>query len=486
MTNGITVRVLGDYGPFSQIGKSIGYQVTIGGSSFLIDCGSPLFQQIELETLINIKGLFVTHCHDDHKRWFTDLALFNIYSPASSGPIPLFTSEEVNRGLSISAEPSLYTSLSHDSERIVDLGYHDYVNFRIIGPRARYRIVDTQLAPGNRQLAVLDEAGRPVGPERAKIVISAKTGSARLLFLDPVYREWIEPESFYGFSSKSFYEADDNCYRDPSGFTISAVKAPVWHGIPGIGLKFATPGESLVFSSDTAHDTELWKRLHTTKRTPSHSLSEQEFASASIITGDINDFIERTWSEERYLEAIGSFTDAVVIHDIADRNSVVHTDYNNLDRTVLERGRTILTHSPDKITSEWVLSQAGKQFRITGNECQEVVDGALYPLNADIYHKDEGRFFVGYRKLDGEVGVLENGGLLSLEGDSDRQAGRELYRVDLYEDIAGGYFPHILDSNTIYKERADRRVELVEFSETGSCGKVVESVRDRLLAGANG
>ena len=176
----------------------------------------------------------------------------------------------------------------------------------------------------------------------------------------------------------------------------------------------------------------------------------------------------------------------MVIHDIADRNSVVHTDYNNLDRTVLERGRTILTHSPDKITSEWVLSQAGKQFRITGNECQEVVDGALYPLNADIYHKDEGRFFVGYRKLDGEVGVLENGGLLSLEGDSDRQAGRELYRVDLYEDIAGGYFPHILDSNTIYKERADRRVELVEFSETGSCGKVVESVRDRLLAGANG
>ena len=42
MMDGITIRVLGDYGPFSRMGKSIGYQVTIGQSSYLVDCGSPL------------------------------------------------------------------------------------------------------------------------------------------------------------------------------------------------------------------------------------------------------------------------------------------------------------------------------------------------------------------------------------------------------------------------------------------------------------
>ena len=41
MMDGITIRVLGDYGPFSRMGKSIGYQVTIGQSSYLVDCGSP-------------------------------------------------------------------------------------------------------------------------------------------------------------------------------------------------------------------------------------------------------------------------------------------------------------------------------------------------------------------------------------------------------------------------------------------------------------
>ena len=37
MSDGITVKVLGDFGPFSRMGKSIGYQVTIGKSSYLID-----------------------------------------------------------------------------------------------------------------------------------------------------------------------------------------------------------------------------------------------------------------------------------------------------------------------------------------------------------------------------------------------------------------------------------------------------------------
>lgn len=76
MNDGITVKILGDYGPFSRMGKSIGYQIVIGGASYLIDCGAPLFQQIGGHGLKEIRGLIITHCHDDHKRWFTDLALY--------------------------------------------------------------------------------------------------------------------------------------------------------------------------------------------------------------------------------------------------------------------------------------------------------------------------------------------------------------------------------------------------------------------------
>ncbi len=68
MIDDIVVRVLGDCGPFSRIGKSIGYQVTIGQFSYLVDCGAPVFQQLGGHKLKEIKGLIVTHCHDDHKR----------------------------------------------------------------------------------------------------------------------------------------------------------------------------------------------------------------------------------------------------------------------------------------------------------------------------------------------------------------------------------------------------------------------------------
>ena len=84
MSDGITVKVLGDFGPFSNIGKTIGYQVIVGESSYLVDCGSPLFQQIGGQGLKKIKGLIITHCHDDHKRWFTNLAPFNMYAPGAN------------------------------------------------------------------------------------------------------------------------------------------------------------------------------------------------------------------------------------------------------------------------------------------------------------------------------------------------------------------------------------------------------------------
>ncbi|MCC6347568.1 MAG: hypothetical protein IT388_10315, partial [Nitrospirales bacterium] len=479
MADGIIVRILGDYGPFSRMGKSIGYQVTIGRSSYLIDCGSPLFQQIGGFGLGEIKGMVITHCHDDHKRWFTDLALFNKYAPDIDHRVVLLTDEDINDELMRSSGPALEKSLSADSKSVVDIAYEEYVEHRTIGPRARYRIVSREEGAGRTSLYVLDREGRVVGPDRAKIVISAATKRPRMLFRDPEYREWVEPESFYSYSSDIFYEPEKNVYCDrEEGFAIEAVKAPVWHGVPGIGIKVRTERESLVFSSDTVNDRDLWKQLCTEKRVPRHGMADRDFEAAAVLYGDINDYIERTWSGERYRDAVSAFDGSVVIHDIAIRNSVVHTDYRKLGSTLLSREKTLLTHSPDRMTSEWVLSGAGKYFRVRGGSFFEQVEDRLHPLNADIYHKEAGRYYAGYRSEGGKYAVYEKDGVLGIPLNGQEGDGAPLYRVDLYEDISGRYFPRLEDRNTAYVEREDGQVEKVEYSPGGSRGEVVSDCRD--------
>lgn len=480
-STGIYVRVLGDYGPFSSMGKSIGYLVTIDGSSFLVDCGSPLFQQIGGHGLKGIKGLIITHCHDDHKRWLTDLALFTLYAPDHPHKLPIYTSETINRDMVTAAGPALNTSLSVDSKTVVDLAYDDYIEFTPLGPRAKFRIMTRDNGDGVFRLEVVDCNGIIVGPERAKIVISSKNSQPRLLFKDPEYGEWVEPELFYPFSSTTFYESDQNVYRDPSGFTIEAINAPVWHGVPSIGLRFRTATESLVFSADTAHNTELWQALHAEKRPQRLKMSTDEFNAATVIYGDINDYIERLWSRARYDEAIAAFDDATVIHDIATRKSVVHTDYRSLEQTVLNKERVILTHSPDKMTSEWALSKAEKTFLVSGRDIREVVGDKLFPMDADIYHKEAGKYFAGYKNPRGAVTVYANDGILNLGGEWNWENGTELFKVDLYEDIGGKYLPMLPNGDSArYVERLDGRVELVSYSEQGSQGIIVKDHRERL------
>ena len=482
-TNGIAVRVLGDYGPFSAMGKSVGYQVSIGDSSFLVDCGSPLFQQIGGHGLKTIKGLIITHCHDDHKRWLTDLALFNLYAPDISHKLPVFSTEAISEGLRTASGPALYSSLDGESKRVVDLSYDDYIDFHTLGPRAKYRIVALDTGVGGTRPAVVDAQGAAIPPWQAKIVISTKNGTARLLFKDPEYGEWVEPEQFYPFSSPAFYEENRNIYRDPSGFTIEAINAPVWHGVPGIGVKFRTATESLVFSGDTAHDTELWQTLHSEKRPQRLGCSYGEFEAASVLFGDINDYIERAWSHKRYVEALTAFENSIVIHDIATRRSVVHTDYRRLKYTVLKKESTILTHSPDKMTSEWPLSKADKSFLIQGRTFCEMVGDSWCPMNAAVYDKREGKYYVGYRNPSGATTVYENDGILNLGGEWDWENGTELYRVDLYEDVGGKYFPKLTDDCSRYKERPDGRVELVTYDKDGSQGIIMEDLRGRFVNG---
>src|SRR5208283_2163408 len=478
--DGIIVHILGDFGPFSRMGKSIGYKLQVGQSVFLVDCGAPLFQQTGGHGLKEVDGLIITHCHDDHKRWFSDLALFSRYAPDMQRKIKLLTAEAVHDDIKEASTPALIKSLSKDSKTIIDIPYEDFIRYQMIGPRANYRIISKVDGKGKSGLYITDRNGNILSPENAKLIINQKTKKPRMLFKDPVYGEWVEPESFYSFSSSIFYEDNKNIYCDSDGFTIEAIKAPVWHGVTGIGLKIKKGEETLIFSSDTAHDKELWKQLYSEKKQRKLHMSKKEFEAASVIYGDINDYIERIWSEERYEDAIKAFEDAAVIHDISSRNSVVHTDYEKIKNTTLKKDRVLLTHSPDRFTSEWALCNAGKTFCAKGCNFFEIAGDKFYPMNADIYHKEQGKYYIGYKNKHGKYTVYRKNGLLCFSSFDGTPPGRPLYKVDMYEDISGGYFPRLENSNAMYFERSDGKVELLQFNEQGSKGKIVKDLRARL------
>ncbi|HEY5791579.1 MAG TPA: MBL fold metallo-hydrolase [Gammaproteobacteria bacterium] len=482
MSDGISVTILGDSGPFSKMGKSIGYLLEVAGKRLLVDCGSPLFVQIGGQGLHSIDQLIITHCHDDHKRWFTDLALFYKYAPDYAEPLPLMTTDDVLEELRRSAGPALDISLSFDAREVVDLAFDEFVGLTPIGPRARCRIVQHGDGAGGYRLGVVDEHGAEVGPERAKVVISRTSGRARLLCLDSDSGRWVEPASFYDFSDPRFYLPERRIYRDPAGFTIEPVNAASWHGLPTFGLRVSTGSETLVFSSDTRHDVELWEQLLEPRQPDRQGMDAQAFAAARVLYGDINAFIEQTWSEHRYHAALTNFDRAITIHDVAGRYSVVHTDYDRLPHTVLDPARTILTHSPDRMTSSWVLSNVGKTFRVTGDAFCEVVDGELQAMDADYYHKDEGRYYALYRNDQGRHCVYEESGMLGLADGACPEGARLLARVDVYEDVDGRYLPFNDQPQVCYRRREDGAVERVESHAQGSAGRVVADLRPQLAS----
>ncbi len=486
MSENICVKILGDYGPFSREGRCISYEIEVCGDNYLIDCGAPLFKQLGGHHLKEVKGLFITHCHDDHKRWFTDLAIFHRYAKDVFHKLALYTTESLNDELKKSSSAALANTLSDCRKKVVGVKYDEYVDFRTLGPRPLYRIISQNEGDGHKQLYIVNLKNEIVGPEQAKIVINPDTGRSRMLFHDLHSGVWVDPELYYTFSDTSFYEKDQNILTDKKDYTIEAIKAPVWHGIIGIGLKISCAGETLVFSSDTVNDTELWQDLYQEKRKPIFTdLTLAEFTTARVIYGDINNYIERVWSQARYNEAITSFVDAAVIHDVSVYNSIVHTDYETLGNTRLDKNRTILVHSPDRMTSEWILSAADKEFVVKNNLFMEKVGDQLFPLNADIYHREEGRYFVGYKNEQGKYTVYEKDGLLSLSNAYNFN-GKPYFKIDLYEDIGGRYYKKLEDENSFYEIRADGGVELIHRTETGSRGTLLQKdEREKLAARKN-
>lgn len=477
MADGIEIVVLGDYGPFSEQGKSIGYQLFVNGDSYLIDLGAPLFQQIGGANLGQINGTFITHCHDDHKRWFTDIALYYMYAPALRRRLKLITTDIVAQEVQISAGPALYQSLDAESKNLVDIAYEDYIDHIPIGPRARYRISRQADQPG---WMVIDGDGKRVAPERAKVVVSPKNSKPRLLFCDPDSGEWVEPETYYPFSAEVFYAADSRPLVG-KGYTIQIINAPVWHGLPNFGLVIEAGGEKMIFSSDTMHNLPLWQSLYQHKRTPKFDLNSPAFLKAEEIVGDINDYIERTWSEARYREAIQAFDGAAVVHDVTGRFGVVHTEYHGLADTTLNPQRTLLTHSPDRFSVvDWKLMRAGKRYRVANNNFVEITaDGAPWPIDADVYHKHDGRFFAGYRHEQGRHFVYAKNGYHSVSEGANAEQGELLFRVNLFEDVGGQYLPCLSEADRYYATRPDGKVEHVHRHADGLRGRLVEDLRAR-------
>lgn len=481
MADGIEIVVLGDYGPFSEQGKSIGYQLIVNGDSYFIDLGAPLFQQIGGAGIGQVNGVIITHCHDDHKRWFTDVALYYMYAPSLRKRLKLITTDTVAEEVQTSAGPALYQSLDAQSKRLVDIPYEAYIDHVPIGPRAHYRIVRQ---PGDQAgWGVVDGAGQRVSPALAKVVVSPKNGKPRLLFCDPASGEWIEPETFYPFSAEVFYEADMRSLRGKD-YDIQIINAPVWHGLPNFGLVIKAGGEKMIFSSDTMHNLPLWQSLYQEKRIPTVDLNSAEFLDAAVLVGDINDYIERTWSEARYREAVQAFEGAAVVHDVTGRFGVVHTEYHGLPDTTLEPSRTLLTHSPDNFTVVgWRLMRAGKRYRVVENRFVEITpDGAAWPTDADVYHKHNGRFFAGHRHEEGRHYVYAKNGYHCVSDGANDDQGELLFRVNLFEDVSGQYVPCLVGEDQFYMTRPDGKVEFVSRHEAGMRGRLVADLRTQRLA----
>ena len=475
----IIFDVIGNTSPFSMMGESSGYMLTVNGSSYLLEIGSPIFPSLGYKGIAEIKGIFGTHSHEDHKRWFTDMVLFSYYNPVFKRKVRLISAEPILEEYAKNSKGALERSLSQDSKRVVDIPYESMVEEVRIGPRSKYFINLKANGDGSFQYMVKDRQGTRIGPDKAKIVINPAANRPRLLYKDDEAGEWVEPDSYYPFSSSTFYEEDQNIFYDEEiGLTVKALKSSVWHGVPTIAFKFITEKNSLLFSADTVYKPLLWKQLYQEHRPQKFdTISRDDFEKNSIIYGEINDFIERTWSRERYEAAMSAYKGSVVVHDVARYNSIVHTDYVDIAKAPIDN--LMFTHNPDNLTAWRPILTPGKRLVLRDGDVYESVKGKLYPFDADVYIHHFSCDLVGYKSDRGAYKVIESDGLLGIV--KTTHPGKELMRIDLFQDVGGEYFPPIMDEpNKYYCLRQDGKVEEVTFDENSSIGKVIENIRGQI------
>jgi len=196
----------------------------------------------------------------------------------------------------------------------------------------------------------------------------------------------------------------------------------------------------------------------------------------------ISTIIERTWSLERYQAGLAAYNGSIVIHDVARKNSVVHTDYPDLANASIDN--LFLTHNPDNLTAWKPILTSGKRLVLRDGEVFESANGKFYPFDADVYVHHFSCDMVGYRSENGAYKVIEKDDLLGVVEAGSPEKG--LMRVDLYQDIKGGYFPILTDSGKYYAVRPDGKVEVVTISKATTRGKVAKNMRGRIKKGVPG
>ncbi len=475
--SGITIDIIGDSGPFSLLGKSIGYRLRVGDSQFLLDCGAPVFQLLGQTGLSGLDGLIITHSHEDHKRWFTDIALYNHFSNKSGKKLNLYGSDKIMGELQASSVFALQKTLGPASKQVVNVEFEEYFDSIVVGPRPRYRCRQVAI-DGKITWRIFDGEGNILPPERAKVFVSNKRRPPRILFKDPREQIWVEPESFYSYDDERFYkDTGNNSFEHRGGLSILPVKATAWHGPHCNSYLFEYEGEKIFFSSDTYYDPELWKKLPETRTN-----TTKPDADSFVINGDINPYIEKTWSKERLKRALSFYDEELtVVHDVTTPGAKVHTGYNFLEN---RQKNILLTHSPDEFTALHPMAHLKKTFHLRDNIFyEETRQGEKFPLTGDCFHKKYSRFFVGFKNKNGQHRLIkkEAGSYDVIATDEDKPSGyKELYKLDLYEDIGGEYFPALNAKNQAYVQRPDGQVELQIYKEKTTTGKIVSGQRRQL------
>ncbi|MFP4687984.1 MAG: hypothetical protein ACLFN5_07760 [bacterium] len=474
--SGITIDIIGDSGPFSMLGKSIGYRIRVGAAEFLLDCGAPVFQLLGEEGLAELQGLIITHSHADHNRWFTDMALFNYFSARTSEKLNLFCSKQILTELQQSSHYALRQTLGPQRQQIVNIGFDDYFNAHILGSQPRYAC--KQMAIDNQiTWRVVDDSGNILPPGKAKVFLRDDLQEPRMLFKDPVENIWVEPESFYSYTDDRFYKnTDDISHTHPCGLKITPVKATAWHGPHTNSYLFEYDNEKIFFSSDTHYNPRLWQQL-TQRRQGSHNPPEDLF----VLNDDINSYIEKTWSRQRLERALSFYNEQLMtIHDVTGPHGQVHTPYHFLEK---RNSRIILTHSPDEFTTLHPLAHLKKTFFLNNNQIfEKTKSGQIFPIIGDCFHKVFSRFFIGFKNENGDWRLVKksSGEYDVLSENVKNTDCQELYRVELYEDIGGEYFPALKKKNQRYILRPDGKVELQTHDTKQTNGKVVTGQRQQL------
>ena len=260
MKSDIILDVIGNTTAFSLVGESSGYLITVNGHRYLLECGAQVFPALGYQGLDRIKGIFASHSHEDHRRWFTDIVLYNYYDSKSRRRVRLISAESVLEEYHKNSKGALERSLSQDSKQVIDIPYEHMVEEVVLGPKSRYFIALETVSSGCYAYRIRDRAGNTIGPERAKIVINPVANRPRLLFKDDETGEWVEPQSYYAFSSEQFYEKDQNPFVDEAaGLTVERSRPRSGTAFPPSGSDSKRP-EILFFTAQTRYTDRLFGR----------------------------------------------------------------------------------------------------------------------------------------------------------------------------------------------------------------------------------